>query len=930
MRSPYNRTKTGLPLVLAVLSACGGGSGGGSSSGGSSSSLPSFTSGDDLIVDEDATVNQAAWATEIQNGALFTLSAADPALFHTPPAINGFGGLTFIPAEDKSGSTEVSVILQSAEGLTTSPATFRITVLPVNDQPSFDAGGDVTVEAASGSHTIEGWANNIIAGPADEAAQGLSFVVESNSAPELFQNPALLLSLNGNLNFNLAPGAAGEATITISLADDGGTSGLGANDTSAPASFTITASDTTAPSAEILYPPTGSLTDATTISVFGAADDSVGVDFLRVNGLPASTLDGYESWARQSVPLGPSSSLTAQAGDTSGNFSNSADTVAVSGGQALPIFPTALAFDSTQERLIFYSEGYEALFSYFPSTEQVLLFSEPAGEESWQITDLLYSASPPSLYAIEGGSKSVLSFNLTTGEASLVSGVGRGAGLSFDQPTGLTFVNAGPGSPPSLAVSDQKFGPEDSPAIVAVAINSGDRSVISSSSEDDLVVARGDGPDLNSPGGLHYQKSLSRFLVVDSEQKALLSVDENTGDRSVLISNINSDDGVAMVSPSDVALSSNGATAWILDPLGKKIFSAHLPSSSLSLLCSNSSPPGAGEHRWSSPRHFGFRSGLGLFVSDYSGHAIFSVSTSSGSRTAPLDLGAGDGPDWKSPTELFIDEPTETGFISCRGNDAIYSASLLDGERALLSGDGAGSGLPMFDPISVAVLSPAALIAVDVGAGQPRVLKISRPGGARTLISGQGVGGGVSFNSASSVAVNSSANAAYVLDPLDKTVTSVNLDTGDRYRVAGGGVGAGPALNEVASIAWHDGTSRLLLLQAGQVLSIDPASLQRELLCDLSLAGLDVNEDGRIACPLGLDHALISLSSQTSVVKISTATGSAVELFNGTTATGPPISELAGLGYSSTRRTLYLLSESMNALHAANTAANEQVIFSRR
>ena len=113
-------------------------------------------------------------------------------------------------------------------------------------------------------------------------------------------------------------------------------------------------------------------------------------------------------------------------------------------------------------------------------------------------------------------------------------------------------------------------------------------------------------------------------------------------------------------------------------------------------------------------------------------------------------------------------------------------------------------------------------------------------------------------------------------------------------------------------------------------MSIDPASLQRELLCDLNLAGLDVNEDGRIACPLGLDHALISLSSQTSVVKISTATGSAVELFNGTTATGPPISELAGLGYSSTRRTLYLLSESMNALHAANTAANEQVIFSRR
>ena len=930
MRIPQNRTRTLLSLVLTMLSACGGGSDGGSGAGDSGSSDPSFTPGADLTVDEDALVSQAAWATEIQNGALFTLSATDPTLFHTPPTINGFGGLTFIPAENKSGTTEVNVILQNAEGLATSPVTFRITITPVNDQPSFDAGGDVSVEAASGSHTIEEWAKNITAGPDDEETQDLTFLIESNTAPELFLTPALLLSPNGNLNFNLAPGAAGEAVITVSLVDDGGTIGLGANDTSEPSSFTITAADTTSPSAEILYPPTGSLTDASTVSVFGAAEDSVEVDFVRINGMPASTLDGYESWSRQGVPLGPNSSLSAQAGDTSGNFNNSAHDVEVSGGQALPILPTALAFDATQERLIFYSEGYEALFSYFPSTEQVLLFSEPADGEEWEMVDLLYSPSPPSLYGIEGNSKSVLSFSLSTGEVTLVSGAGRGAGLSFDQPMGLAFVNASAGSPPSLAVSDRKFGPEDSPAIVAVSLLTGDRSVISSSSDDDRAVARGLGPSLNSPGGLHYQKSLSRFLVVDSEQKALLAVDQSSGDRSILISNDDSEDGIAMVSPSNITLSSNGATAWLLDPPAKKVFSAHLPSSTLSLLSSNTSPAGANNSRWSSPRNFHFRSNFGLFVSDYSGHSIFTVETSSGARDAKLNLSAGDGPEWKSPCELVIDETVETGFISCNGNDAIYSVSLVDGERSLLSGDGVGAGPFLLDPVDMAILSPSALIAIDVGAGQPRVLRISRPGGSRTLVSGQGVGSGVSFNSASSVTVNPGANAAYVLDPLDKTITSVNLSTGDRYRVAGGGVGAGPALSDVASIAWHSGTSRLLLLQTGAVLSIDPSSLQRELLCDLDLAGLDVNEGGRIACPSGLDHALISLSSSTSVVKVSAVTGSVVEIFNGTTATGPPISELAGLGYSSTRRTLYLLSESMNALHAANTAANEQVIFSRR
>ena len=923
------RTPPLLSLFLALLPACAGSPEDSSSAGSDDSGAASFTPGGDLVVDEDTVVSQAAWATEIQNGALFTLSAVDPSLFHTPPTVSGFGALTFIPAANKSGSTEVSITLQNAEGVATIPVSFLVTVNPVNDPPSFDAGGDIVVEAASGTHLIAEWAGNISAGPEDEDGQELSFVVESNSAPELFGAPSVILSSGGNLGFNLAEGSVGEATITISLVDDGGTVGLGANDSSASTSFTLTVEDTTPPTAEILYPPTGSLTDASTISVFGAADDTVEVGFVRLNGLPANTVDGFASWSRQGVPLSPNTPIDAQVSDTSGNFNNGADSIEISGGRRLPIYPTALAFDSTQDRLIFYSAGYGALFSYFPATEEVVLFSEPADGTSWDVADLVCVSSPPALYALEGNSKSVLAFNLNTGEESLISGAGRGTGLSFDQPMGLTFVNAGAGTPPSLAVSDRKLGPENSPAIVAVAISTGDRSVISSSSEDDPVVGRGDGPELGSPAGLHYQKAFSRFLVVDTYQQALLSVDKDTGDRATIISNDNSEDGVSMISPSDVALSSNGATAWLLDPIGKKVFSAHLPSSTLSLLCSNTAPAGASNNRWSSPRNFSYRSGIGLFVSDHFGHTVFSVATSSGSRTAALSMSAATGPEWKSPSEMDIDESAETGFIACSSNNAIYAVSLVDGERSLLSGDGAGSGITLLDPVDVAALDAASLIVVDVGAGQPRVLKVTRSGGVRTLVSGQGVGGGVSFNSASSVTVNASANAAYVLDPLDKTITGVNIDTGDRYRVAGGGVGAGPALDEVASIAWHSGTSSLLLLQAGSVLSINPASLQRTTLCDLDLAGLNANESGCIACPPGQDYALVTLSSPLSVAKISTVTASAVMICDASSAEGPPINEIAGLGYSSTRKTLYLLNPSMNAVHAVNAPANEQVIFSR-
>ena len=57
-----------------------------------------------------------------------------------------------------------------------------------------------------------------------------------------------------------------------------------------------------APLAEILFPPAGSQTDAGTITVIGTATDAQGVAEVRVNGVLATTSDGFAHW-RASVPL---------------------------------------------------------------------------------------------------------------------------------------------------------------------------------------------------------------------------------------------------------------------------------------------------------------------------------------------------------------------------------------------------------------------------------------------------------------------------------------------------------------------------------------------------------------------------------------------------------------------------------------------------
>jgi len=120
---------------------------------------------------------------------------------------------------------------------TSASQTFTITVTAVNNAPSFTKGADETVLEDAGAQTVNGWATGISAGPADEAAQVLTFNVTGNTNGALFAAGPSIDS-TGNLTYTTAADAFGTADITIQLMDDGGVANGGA-DTSAPQTFTI-------------------------------------------------------------------------------------------------------------------------------------------------------------------------------------------------------------------------------------------------------------------------------------------------------------------------------------------------------------------------------------------------------------------------------------------------------------------------------------------------------------------------------------------------------------------------------------------------------------------------------------------------------------------------------------------------------------------
>jgi hypothetical protein len=120
---------------------------------------------------------------------------------------------------------------------TSAPQAFTITVTAVNDMPSFTKGANQTTIEDAGPKSLVGWATNLNAGPPNESAQTLNFIVSNNNTALFSAQP--VVAANGTLTYTPALNANGAATVTVQVHDNGGTANGGV-DTSGAQTFTIT------------------------------------------------------------------------------------------------------------------------------------------------------------------------------------------------------------------------------------------------------------------------------------------------------------------------------------------------------------------------------------------------------------------------------------------------------------------------------------------------------------------------------------------------------------------------------------------------------------------------------------------------------------------------------------------------------------------
>ncbi len=155
-------------------------------------------------------------------GAITPQSATTAQVTYTPnPDFNGSDSFTFTVNDGQNDSA---------------PATVSLTITAVNDAPGFIA-QNASVFENGGAQTAT-VATAINTGPADEAAQTLSFEIVGNTNPGLFSaGPSI--AADGILSLTPAADQSGSATLSVQLRDNGGTANGGV-DVSAPQDIVVT------------------------------------------------------------------------------------------------------------------------------------------------------------------------------------------------------------------------------------------------------------------------------------------------------------------------------------------------------------------------------------------------------------------------------------------------------------------------------------------------------------------------------------------------------------------------------------------------------------------------------------------------------------------------------------------------------------------
>lgn len=655
----------------------------------------------------------------------------------------------------------------------------------------------------------------------------------------------------------LGAALAAAALAIAGCGDDGGSS--------PPDAY---AGDGVPPVVQVSFPTPSTLTDTPTLTIRGTATDADDIAAVRVNGTMAESDDGFRTW-RASVSLthGPNT-FTFESEDAFGARDDSAAEITVTLSANWLDVPTAVAADPDNGRALVLDRILDAVVSvdYVTGERIVLSDDDSEGPRLSEPAAIALDAANDRALILDTSLVALLAVDLATGARTVIADAQTGEGDVLVGPRALVMDAAND----RVLVLDVNTTDPQSPVgtIYAVALETGDRTPIADPETGDRpALTDAQGLALDAAGGRVFVADIDTETDPENPRTAIYAVALDTGERTLISTSANTDQGRIM----------SGPVALVLD---------------------ETADPAR------------------LVVLDEGNDIILAVDLENGDRTVVAEDRVSAGPDFAVPVDMALDVDAGGNgrlLIVDTGLDELLAVDLDDGARTSLSKVAIGEG-----PV---ITRPGALVVDTLAEPAGRVLVLDQQEGAmmavdlatseRAVVSGAGTGSGQDFDNPQAVTLDvytglfgqaSVASRAVVADPSAGVLLAVDLASGARTVLSGESVGSGPAFGQPRAVIFDAGdevagvAARFLVVDAelGALFAVDAATGNRSVISDAS-TGTGPDLGAPVSVTLELDaagptgRALVLDSNPAALVAVDLETGAREEISGPSTGDGAPL-----------------------------------------
>lgn len=771
----------------------------------------------------------------------------------------------------------------------------------------------------------------------------------------------------------LAGLAAAAALISGCGDDDGG------GPTPPDAGPDAYAGDGVAPTVAVNFPPPSSLTDTPMVTIRGTADDVDDVAAVRVNGTMAESDDGFVTWRATVELTHGANTITIATEDEFGAADQEAATLTVVLSANVMDSPTAVVADPANDRALVFDRQLDALVAVSYATGERTIVSDDATGMGPQLQDPAAAALDTEnnrVLVVDG--PALLAVDLATGDRTVLADAATGTGDPLFDPFELALDVAGNRA---LVLDVDDTDPQNPVhTLFAVDLATGDRTVIARTGD-------GAAPDLFSPTALALDAAGNRALLAFTDTtdganivRAILAIaldPENLGTRTVISTNASTDQGRLLGNPVSMVVDHTATPARLLvvDATSDAVLGVALDTGNRTVVAEDRVTPG---QDFSVPDAIALDQAEGgparALVIDSGLDMVIAVALDDGTRTVISGFGIGEGELMGQPTAVVLDARTGaagTALVIDRQQTALVSVDLATSARKQLSGDEAGAGEELDNPVSLSLdvdtgLSGqteqvGAVVVVDTAAAA--LVSVDPLSGDRTVLSGGPAGTGTAFIAPRGVAFDpgdaaASAPSRYlVVDEQLNALLAVDPASGARTIVSDAATGTGPELGAPQSVALELGetgrTGRALVLteNPAALIAVDLATGDREELSGpnkgdgspltaplsvlMEMRRLPPADPGTDAAPIftppfeATGSALVVHGGAGALLAIDLTTGRRTELLGAALGKGPRLDLPRAVWLDAANDRLLIADEGLDALVAVDRESQDRVIVSR-